>query len=151
MILRCRGREIPRVDARELIFRNVARYIRTGKYIPVDIVAGYVQRAEQLLANSNGGDPTELAKIAGFTLLDTGLVRPARLTQATRPLGDSHSDTENVDTEEGEGRGSTASSASSAQSDSGVQRTAADIPNRKVWKRRYRRPRSRSPHSHRRR
>src|SRR3546814_15436412 len=68
LLLGIRGREIPKVDGRTLVSRNVSRYIRTGKYIPVDVVVGYVQRAEQLLVNTRGGDPVELATLAGYTL-----------------------------------------------------------------------------------
>lgn len=77
-----RGREIPKVDTRELIFRNMSRFIQTGKYIPVDIVAGYVQRAELLLERTNGGEPTVLAELARYELLESGFVQPMSFNES---------------------------------------------------------------------
>jgi hypothetical protein len=151
IVLDGRGREISKVQTKELIYRNVARYIQTGKYIPVDIMVGYVQRAEQLLASTHGGDPAELAKLARFTLLDNGLVQPTLFIQENVECVPSPRDSEhNTSEHDEEGRGS----AGSFQSDSGVQcehaSATAHTQRRNFERRGERRSRSQSPHTRRR-
>lgn len=78
------GHELPKVSLTELLRRNVVRVCATGRYIPAAVMATFLQRADALMARSEGGEPERLAHLAGFELDPR--------TQLVRPLAGSRSD-----------------------------------------------------------
>jgi hypothetical protein len=76
------GDALPVLSLEELFRRNLLRALRTGKYIPLRVVADYLSRASALLDRLNINTPgeqdraAELAVLAGFSMDAAGFVTP---------------------------------------------------------------------------
>ncbi|CAM9881012.1 unnamed protein product [Discosporangium mesarthrocarpum] len=68
------GRELEAVGLDELARRNVARFSVTGRYIGLNVIAMALERSEQLLRSTAGGDSQQLALAAGFAMDEDGYV-----------------------------------------------------------------------------
>jgi hypothetical protein len=67
------GVELPRVTLKELISRNLLRFIVSGRYIPVRAISSCLSRAEALLEGDNSHEA--LAFKAGFDMDSNGILK----------------------------------------------------------------------------
>ncbi len=71
------GVELPAVPLEELFRRNLMRFLASGKYIPLRVIADYLRRADSFMGRLRLlEDPVELAQLAGFSMNAAGLVSP---------------------------------------------------------------------------
>ena len=68
------GHELPVVPTEELLKRNLERLVKTGRYIPVETIASFRKRTDNLMKKSNDGDPLLLAGLAGYRMDEEGRV-----------------------------------------------------------------------------
>jgi len=69
---------LPAVPLDELFRRNVKRFLRTGKFIPLRVMADYLRKADALVARlRNPEDAKELAQFGGYDMSEDGFVSPA--------------------------------------------------------------------------
>ena len=68
------GHELPVVPTKELLRRNLERLAKTGRYIPVETIASFRKRTDNLMKKSNNGDPLLLAGLSGYTMDEHGRV-----------------------------------------------------------------------------
>lgn len=71
------GVELPVVPLEELYRRNIIRYLRTGRYVPLSVMVNYLQRSEAFFGRlEDRSDSSELANLAGFSMDASGRVKP---------------------------------------------------------------------------
>lgn len=68
------GHELPVVPTKELLRRNLERLAKTGRYIPVETIASFRKRTDNLMKKTNNGDPLLLAGLSGYTMDEQGRV-----------------------------------------------------------------------------
>ena len=70
---------LPPVPLHELFRRNLLRFLRSGKYIPLSVMGDYVTRADALVARLRDPEHSreELARLGGYDVDAEGFVTPA--------------------------------------------------------------------------
>ena len=72
------GSDLPVLNLEQLFHRSLLRYLQTGKYVPVAVVANYLDRATALLAKLSPSEESSeiLAMLAGYSWKPGGFVAP---------------------------------------------------------------------------
>jgi hypothetical protein len=69
------GKELPAVPLKTLTQRNLRRFLKTGRYIPISTIADCVKYAEEFISKAgSNGSHSAIASVIGFAMDSNGFV-----------------------------------------------------------------------------